>query len=82
MDDHFYADNCQIYLPIKNIDETKTKVVALFSDIKIWMREQKLKLNENKTEIILIKGNLRTNDTIEFGSLDVEASTLAPVITV
>ena len=82
MDDHFYADNCQIYLPITNIDETKTKVVALFSDIKIWMREQKLKLNENKTEIILIKGNLRTNDTIEFGSLDVEASTLAPVITV
>ena len=39
-----------------NIDETKTKVVALLSDIKIWMRERKLKQNESKTEILLIKG--------------------------
>ena len=36
---HFYVDNCQIYLPIANIDETKTKVLALLSDIKTWMRE-------------------------------------------
>ena len=31
---------------------------------------------------MLIKGNLRTNVTQEFGSLDVEASTIAPVNTV
>ena len=43
------------------------------------MRERKLKLNESKTEIMLIKGNLRTNVTHEFGNLDVEASILAPV---
>ena len=33
----------------------------------------------NKTEIMLIKGNLRSNVTHEFGNLDIEASTLAPV---
>ena len=51
----FYADDCQIYLPTVNIDENKTKVLALLSDIKTWLREQKLKLNESKTEIMLIK---------------------------
>ena len=62
-----------------NTYETKTEVVALLSDIKIWIRKRKLKLNEKKTEIMLIKGNLRTNVIHEFCSLDVEASTLAPV---
>ena len=38
-----------------------------------------MKLNESKTEILLIKGNSTTNATHEFGNLDVEASTLAPV---
>ena len=34
VDDHSYADDCQIYLPIANFDETKTKVVAHLSYIK------------------------------------------------
>ena len=76
---HFYADDCQIYLPIANIDETKTKVLALLSDIKIWMSRRKLKLNENKTEIMLVKGNMRTNVVCDFGDLNVGASTLNPV---
>ena len=59
VDGYFYADNCQIYLPIANIDETKIKVAAPLFDIKTWVREQKLKLNESKTEIMLMKGNLR-----------------------
>ena len=79
VDGHFYADDYQIYLPMANIDETKTKVLALLYAIMTWMRERKLKLNESKTEIMLIKGNLRTNVTHEFGNLDIEASILAPV---
>ena len=58
---HFYADDCQIYLPIANVDETKTKVLALLCDIKTWIRTQKLRLNESKMEIMLIKSNFRTN---------------------
>ena len=44
------------------------------------MRERKLKLNESKTEIMLIKGNLTTNVTHEFGNLNVETSILALLI--
>ena len=29
------------------------------SDLKIWMARRKLKLNDGKTEIIVIRGNLR-----------------------
>ena len=43
------------------------------------MREQKLKLSESKTEIMQIKGNLRTCVTHEFSNLNVEAFTFAPV---
>ena len=75
VDDHSYADDCQLYLPVANTDKTKTKVPALLSDIKIWMREQKLRLNE--TEIMLTKGNLRTNVTHEFGNLDAGVSKIA-----
>ena len=75
VDGHFYADDYQIYLPIANIDETKTKVLALLCDIKTWVRKE-LKLNKSKTQIM---GNMRTNVTHEFGNLDAEASTLAPV---
>ena len=39
VDGHFFADDCQIYLSTANIDEVKTKVFALLSDIKSWMRE-------------------------------------------
>ena len=68
VDGHFYVDDCQIYLPIANIDETKTKILALLSDINTWIREWKWKLTESKTEIMLIKGNLRTNVTHDFGT--------------
>ena len=50
VDGHVFGDGCQIYLPIAKADETKTKVLALLSDTKTWMGEQKLKLNESKTD--------------------------------
>ena len=41
-----------------NIDETMT-ILELLSDLKTWVGSER-KLNESKTEIMLIKGN-RTN---------------------
>ena len=78
VESHFYADDCQIYLPIANIDESKSKALELLHDIRAWMYERKLKLNEGKTEVMLIKGNLRTNIAQDFGTLDFEGSSLAP----
>ena len=75
---HFYADDTQIYIRITNIAETKAKIVSLMSDIKTWMGRKKLKLNEGKTEILLVAGNLRSDVAGDFGTLSVGNSTLAP----
>ena len=79
---HFYADDTQLYIEIDNIQDTKDKLSSLLSDIKKWMCERKLKLNDNKTEVILIKGNLRNSVAEEFGNLDFGSSQLDPHLSV
>lgn len=75
---HLYADDTQIYLPINNIPNAKEKLTALLSDIKIWMLKRKLKLNEGKTDIILVNGSNRTNLSDEFGPFRFGDSDIAP----
>lgn len=58
---HLYADDTQIYLPISDITSCRLKITCIMSDIKLWMLERKLKLNEGKTEVILINGTLNSN---------------------
>ena len=58
---HLYADDTQIYLPVPNLPESKAKLQSLLNDIRLWMNMRKLKLNESKTEVILIKGSKRYN---------------------
>ena len=77
---HFYADDSQLYICIDNIEDTKGKVVQLLTDIRKWMCERKLKLNDRKTEIMLVKGNLRSSWTEEFGDLDLGDFHLTPVL--
>ena len=55
---HFYADDTLVYIMIEGIDEAKNRISLLLSDIKIWMARRKLKLNDGKTEIIVIRGTL------------------------
>ena len=76
---HFYADDSQLYICIDDIEYAKAKVVQLLMDIRKWMCERKLKLNDRKTEIVLVKGNLRGSQTEEFGSLDLGDFHLTPV---
>ena len=56
---HFFADDTQLYIKVEDIDEAKHRLSSLLSDLKIWMTRRKLKLNDGKTEIIVIRGNLR-----------------------
>ena len=76
MDFHLYADDTQIYLPIKNIPEPKAKLSSLLSNINIWMNSRKLKLNTGKTEIMIIHGSNRHNPAEEFGDFQFENSTI------
>ena len=67
---HFYADDSQIYMPITNIASTKTKLTNIMSDIKLWMHERKLKLNEGKTEIIVINGPFNSETFAQSNNTD------------
>ena len=48
------------------------------SDIKIWMARRKLKLNEGKAEIIIVRGSLRNDLRADFGMLHFENTQLVP----
>ena len=59
---HLYADDTQLYLSfdIRNQDDLKEimdKVQSCVCEIKSWMQRNKLKLNEEKTEILLISSS-------------------------
>lgn len=56
---HLYADDTQVYLSFDfrdptSIQETLLKVQTCVSHIKAWMTQQKLKLNDDKTEVLFI----------------------------
>ena len=74
LNDHFYADDSQLYkstIP-KNIPFLATKFEECFCEIKSWMNENKLMLNDEKTEVILVGRNSVLNKvdlpSLTFGS--------------
>ena len=58
LDVHFYADDTQLYVSFMNNDpEERSTVVAHLSDcikdVRTWLTQNMLKLNDEKTEVIL-----------------------------
>jgi hypothetical protein len=56
---HLFADDTQLYVPYdlhspQSAQNAVTKIQDCIIDIRIWMMENKLKLNEDKTELLLI----------------------------
>ena len=53
---HAYADDTQIYIAFKSNDtyDTISKLELCLAEIRQWMIKHKLKLNDNKTELIVI----------------------------
>ena len=49
-----FADDTQLYFIINNVEDTITALNSLVCDLKQWMAKKKLKLNEKKTECLLI----------------------------
>ena len=77
---HFYADDTHIYIRIDSIEDVKERLSSLINDIKIWMNGRKLNLNDGKTDIIIVKGNLRSNVVEEFGGLEFPCAHLCPSV--
>ena len=77
---HFFADDTQLYIKVEDIDEAKHRLSSLLSDLKIWMTRRKLKLrvNDGKTEIIVIRGNLRNVPVANFGVMSFGDTQLVP----
>ena len=53
---HFYADDTQLYKsgPVDCLPDLIQTTTTCVEQIKIWMTSNKLRLNENKTEIMLV----------------------------
>ena len=53
---HVYADDTQLYISFKckQALETISKVISCLSDIRRWVITNKLKINDSKTEFIVI----------------------------
>lgn len=75
---HFYADDTQFYIQIEDVGEVEEKMVALISDIRKWMSDRKLKLNDDKTEMIIVHGPNRSFLADSFGTIVVDGCDLAP----
>ena len=54
---HFYADDTQIYISVKpvqaDMDTAVSDLQKCIDDIRVWMRENFLKLNDDKTEVLV-----------------------------
>ena len=80
---YFYADDLQLYLAFRPKDEyeARRQLGACIQEIKEWMQRNFLKLNDAKTEFLVIGSNKKlqhvTNHTIQMGEDMITASTSA-----
>ena len=80
---HFYADDTQLYLSFKPCADNSIYIKKLENcvlDIKNWMRQNYLKLNEEKTEILLLGSSLLlqklSNVLVKVGDIAIKSGNL------
>ena len=76
---HMYADDTQLYLDFSPDSESMvhSKISACVSDIKAWLSDNMLLLNENKTEAITIASQYdktSSRDSIQLGNVSIPMS--------
>jgi len=72
---HLYADDTQLYLNVEpyskaNIDGILKKINECMSDIRSWMLDNCLKLNEDKTEVVIL-GTARHKKQLNISSINI-----------
>ena len=63
---HMYADDCQLYLSCDlptSMADSVSRLEACITDIRVWMKMNKLKLNDSKTEFMVLSSS-RTRNTL------------------
>ena len=81
---HFYADDTQLYVTFKtdyDVDAglPRSRVEHCVVDIDRWMTNNKLKLNENKTEPLVISSKYRSRTMVTSIQLRVEVLKSSPL---
>ena len=76
--DQSFADDTQLYhsSPPNAIHNSITSIGDCFTEIKTWMTEHKLKLNENKTEAILFHSSNSFDKHIKPSSISIGSSVI------
>ena len=78
---HLYAGDTQIYLSfdISELTDAKEMLECCVQDIRLWMNQNMLRLNDDKTELMFIKPrNLTTSSEIFSISVGDESTTASP----
>ena len=80
---HLYADDTQLYVAFKNddIDSITDRIADCVSDICLWMERNELKLNKEKTDILLIHSEFRNSPSLDEIILGNEQLTMARTVT-
>ena len=75
---HFYADDSQLYLAFESTTEGKlgALVKMCVKEIDLWMVKNKLKLNGDKTELLVINARNRLCPAVEY--IEVSNSRIQP----
>ena len=77
---HFYADDTQLYIPLTPSNAT-TALATLqncLTDVQSWMTSNKLKLNPDKTEFVLLGTKSQREKLASCFPVDILGSTIAP----
>ncbi len=72
---HFYADDSQIYLAFSRDSlgdqvEAFSRIEACADDVRTWMYQNKLKLNDDKT-VLMVLGNKPQMEKLVFDSVTI-----------
>ena len=63
---HLYADDTQLFIEFNPLydqfEDIETRVINCLKEITTWMIENKLKLNPNKTEVVILKSRNNFDD--------------------
>ncbi|PFX16681.1 Ubiquitin-protein ligase E3B [Stylophora pistillata] len=72
MNFHFYADDYQVYFSLDSVSSvTTTRIEACLQDLGTWMSLNKLKLNGDNNELLVIgSGNLSASQLPSFTAID------------